>query len=133
MNFLASSGILLTVVLLAFGFGYYAKKNDLPLPPVVRGYIPDSGNTRNDHENIDSHVGEQHKNQVAVPDKYVLPVGATTNEFTYCLKSRVLPLIEGRDFRIEERSSLVRVLIPIAGEEIVSTGYEDCRSRFTHR
>lgn len=132
-NFLASSGILLMAILLAFGFGYYAKQNDLPVPPIIRGYIPDPGNSHRAPEDKNSQGSNQRVDRIASEDKYVLPIGVSTNEFANCLKSRALPLIEGRDFNIKERSSLVRILIPIAREDIVSTGYEDCRSRFVNR
>lgn len=63
-------------------------------------------------------------------DKYTLPAGATTAEFVRCLQSLLRPLQEGRDFRIKEFSPLVRVVVPISPDYVVSEGYEACRLKF---
>jgi hypothetical protein len=60
-------------------------------------------------------------------DRYVLPAGVTTQEFTQCLSKRAL--VDGRDFTIKEVSSVYRVLLPINSSSAMAAGYDDCRER----
>jgi hypothetical protein len=60
-------------------------------------------------------------------DRYVLPAGVTTQEFTQCLSK--LALVDGRDFTIKEVSSVYRVLLPSNPSTAIASGYDDCRER----
>jgi hypothetical protein len=65
--------------------------------------------------------------QTDIDDRYVLPAGVTTTEFTQCLSTKAL--IDGRDFTIKEVSSVYRVLIPSKPDDAIATGYDECRDR----
>jgi hypothetical protein len=65
--------------------------------------------------------------QPDLDDRYVLPAGVTTTEFTQCLSTKAL--VDGRDFTIKEVSSVYRVLIPTRHGNLIATAYDECRDR----
>lgn len=63
--------------------------------------------------------------------KYTIPFSISTINFTDCLKTAGRgSLLEERDFRIKNVSTLIRIIVPIADEELISESYENCRLRF---
>jgi len=130
---LVSSSVGLALILSVFGLGYWAKENDVPLPPIVKQYIPESGKAPKAPKVISEQAGIQPTLGEAVVSKYVLPVSISVDQFTRCLESRVHPLYDGRDFYIKEISSIIRIIVPISRDDELSAGYEDCRSRLARR
>jgi hypothetical protein len=65
--------------------------------------------------------------------KYIVPVGVDVVRFSNCLASSTNHLVEGRDFRVREFSSLVRVIVPLANEGAISESYETCRYKLSER
>jgi hypothetical protein len=66
-----------------------------------------------------------------IDDKYVLPVGVTTREFTQCLST--LALVDGRDFTIKEVSTVYRVIVLTRANDLFAAGYDVCRQRLARR
>jgi hypothetical protein len=71
--------------------------------------------------------GKPREPQAILDDRYVLPAGVTTREFVQCLSTKAL--VDGRDFTVKEVSSVYRVLIPTRPDDVITTGYDECRDR----
>ena len=90
-------------------------------PPPKQNEPPKSDPNRDDAQK-----GRQSYAQ-PIDDRFVLPAGVTTQEFTQCLSKSAL--VDGRDFTIREVSSVYRVLIPNIPGTAIASGYDDCWER----